>query len=151
MVSKGAIGTLLAMVVVAVTLLAGCGGGGEDSTLTKSQFVSQANALCKKGEEERLKIFQSEAQKLSPKEQKEQPKQEEVILAGLGAYEKAAEDISGLNAPAGEQKEVEDLVAAMEEAADRVKANPGTALVSGLPFKKADEAAEKIGLQDCVI
>lgn len=150
MVSKGAVGTLLAMAVIAMTLLAGC-GGGEDTTLTKSEFVSQANAICKKGEEERLKIFQSEAQKLSPKEQKEQQKQEEVVLAGLRAYEKAAEDISALNAPAGEEKDAEDLVAAMEEAAGRVKASPGTALVSGLPFKKADQAAEKLGLSECVI
>lgn len=39
--------SLIAIVLAAALALAGCGGGGGKTALSKAEFVSQANALCK--------------------------------------------------------------------------------------------------------
>jgi hypothetical protein len=138
------------IVAVAFALVvSGCGGGGGDS-LTKAEFAKKADEICHRGESERSEAIQVAAQKFSGK-QATAADQEQIVLAALPSYEKEAEKIKELGAPEGEEKQAEALVEAMEEAAENVKADPGTATTGDIPFKKANELAEEIGAKGCVV
>jgi acyl-CoA reductase-like NAD-dependent aldehyde dehydrogenase len=149
-VNKGAIGSIVGIVAVAFALVvSGCGGGGSDS-LTKAEFAKKADEICRRGESERSEAIQAAAQKFSGKKVTAAD-QEQIVLSALPSYEKEAEKIEELGAPEGEEKQAEALVEAMEEAAENVKADPGTATTGSIPFKKANEVAEEIGAKGCVV
>lgn len=148
--SKGVVGSILGAAVLLLALLgAGCGGDDEGEALTKAQFLKQGNAICKKSEEERGKVIAETSAKFSGKEFTLK-QQEDLILQVLPTYENAATKIEELGAPEGDEEKVEEIVKAMEEAAVQVKASPGTALETNVPFKEANELVEKYGLDSCV-
>lgn len=144
-------GALAIIVAVAVTAaLAGCGGGDSDSSasLSKPQFVKQANALCKQewqeGREEALGKIGNE---FSPNANFAEKEKALAIL--LRPYETTTTKLSELGAPAGDEQEMEAIVSAMEKAAVDVKKNPSTAFESDLPFRKANQLVEDYGLKQC--
>lgn len=139
----------LAVLAVACLAIAGCGGGSEEA-LTKTEFIKQGNAICDQATKAREKVISEVSEETNPKGNVEAA-QEAVIHKGIPTYEKAAEELDGLAAPAGDEKKVEAIVAAMEEAANRALADPHTAIISDLPFRKADKLAEGYGLKSCVI
>lgn len=130
-------------------VVSGCGGGGGDS-LTKAEFAKKADEICRRGESERAEVIKAAGQKFSGKKVTAAD-QEQLILEALPSYEKAAQKIKELGAPEGEEKKAEALVEAMEEAAENVKADPGTATTGSIPFKKANELAEEIGAKGCAV
>lgn len=147
--SKGACGSLLGIVVLLFALVAaGCGGGDDTESLSKSQFLKQGNAICKEGEEERGKLIIDASGKL--KQEASVEEQEDLVLEVLPTYEKTTRELDELGAPEGDEEKVDAIVEAMEEAAEKVEANPGTALVANVPFKEANEQVEKYGLKSCV-
>jgi hypothetical protein len=138
------------IVAVAFALVAsGCGGGGS-SSLSKAEFSKKATEICKRAESERAELIQAASQKFSGKKITAAA-QEQIILEALPSYEKAAQNIKDLGAPEGEEKKVEALVEAMEEAVENVKADPGTATTGDIPFKKANKAAEEVGANGCAV
>lgn len=136
-----------ASLVGALLLAAGCGGGGGSAPPTKEAFVREGNAICVKMDQEREEVLKAAVklagQHPSPKEQ------EEYILDLLPSYETAAAKLDELEPPAGDEKKIQAIVKAMEESAEAVKASPGTALVSAVQFKKANELAAAYGLDKC--
>jgi len=144
---KGVLGLVLALALIAA---AGCGGSSDPETLTKAEFAQQGNKICAEATQDREKIIAELAETSNPKGNQE-PVQEEIIQKAMPTYEGAAEEIGELGAPKGEEKKVESLVGAMEEAAERAKADPHTAVISNVPFRKADKLAEELELKECVV
>lgn len=136
------------MVAMLTLLVAGCGGDSETTTVTKAQFVKEANSVCLKGEAKRGQMLNELSGELGggkvPQAQREQ-----LVLKVLPTYEETAANLSKLDVPAGDEKQVEAIVEAMEEAVERVKADPNTALVSTVPFDKANKLATEYGLDRC--
>jgi hypothetical protein len=130
-------------------VVSGCGGGGSDS-LTKAEFAKKADEICRRGEAERAEVLKAAGQKFSGKKVTAAD-QEQLVLEAIPSYEKSTQKIKELGVPEGGEKEAEALVEAMEEAAENVKADPGTATTGSIPFKKADEIAEEIGAKGCAI
>jgi hypothetical protein len=149
-VSKGACGSLLGAVVLLFALVAAGCGGGDDTTesLSKSQFLKQGNAICKKGEEERGKLIIDASGKM--KKEASVREQEDLVLEVLPTYENTTRELDDLGAPEGDEEKVDAIVEAMEEAVEKVEANPGSALVASYPFKEPNELVEKYGLKSCV-
>ena len=136
---------------VAMALFVGLGCGGSDpEPLTKTEFGQQGNKICKEATKTRGEAIAKVIEETDPKTDQVKA-QEKAIQSGLPSYEKAAEQIDDLGAPEGEEEMVESLVGAMEEAAERVKADPHTATVSNVPFKEADKLATEMGLTECVV
>jgi hypothetical protein len=138
-------------IVVAIMLAsvaAGCGGDSETTAVTKEQFVKEANSICLKGEAKRGQMLNELSSQFGggkvPQAQREQ-----LVLKVLPTYEETATNLGELDPPAGDEKEVEAIVEAMEEAVDRVKADPNTALVGTIPFDKANKLANGYGLDRC--
>jgi hypothetical protein len=149
-VSKGVFGSILGAAAIAFALLvSGCGGSDEPEALTKAEFVKQGEAACKQGADERSKLIEEFSQKVKPGDANTVKVQEEVVLAAIPTYEKATTKIDELGAPEGDEQKVEEIVKAMEGAVEQVKANPGSAAISSIPFKEANKLLQDYGLDGC--
>jgi len=148
MVSKGAIGSIVGLAVLAL-LAVGCGGGGSDETVTKSDFVRQGNAVCGKWQQARGDAFREVNSKFKPPVT--QAKREKAILFVLEPYGDAIQGLNELEPPAGEEAKVEAMIGAAEEAFDRAQADPGSLISSGAAFNKSNQLFEEYGLKECKV
>jgi hypothetical protein len=149
-VSKGAVGLFVGVAVLALgALVTGCGGGS--SALTKQEFVKQGNAICAKGSTKREVAINEMGQQLGIKGRSTTAQQEKLVTAALPTYEEMTAELAELSPPEGEEKKVEAIISAMEEAAERVGATPSSALASNAPFEKPDKLASEYGLKNCVV
>lgn len=161
--SKRLIALLLG--VLAIALVAGCGSGGDDtsgtssesgesaSSLTKAEFIKQADAICEEGN----KSVGVEAEEFAEEneidiEKPTTAQQEEVVSDVVApAIREQAEKIDELGAPGGEEDEVAEIVAAVESGADEAEATPDV-IVEGKgagPFEEANKLATAYGLKVC--
>lgn len=128
-------------------LVAGC-GGSSDEALTKSEFLKQGNAICVQQTKAREQAISELLESANPNGGQKVIRKEAAERA-VDLYEGATKDIAGLTPPKGDEATVEALIKSMEDAAARIRANPQSAFV-GVPFGKANKAAESYGLKDCV-
>lgn len=159
--SKPLIGLLAACAAIAM-IVGGCGGGddntdstaGTDSTeLTKAQFVKQGNAICAKANEElnqEVEKFFKESglgEKQSPSTAELKEITEDFVTPLVG---RQVEEIRELGAPAGEEEQVEKVLAAVEEGIEKSEEDPDS-LIAGKnsAFGKANELAIDYGLKTC--
>jgi uncharacterized protein YcfL len=142
---------LLALAALAALMLVGCGGGDETTSLTRAQFVKQANAICKAQEERRENIIRKaiagqDQTKLLPLAQRE-----EIVIETVAPYESMAEEMSSLATPEGDEPKVEKIIQEMEKAAKSVRSDPATALGSTSQFQEANNLTTRYGLTECAI
>lgn len=143
------------MLLVAATAIAaiavGCGGdddGGGDATaattvstssLTKEQFVKQANAIC---ERERDKILNSETATF----------EKAVTVDLVPAFESIVDELRALGAPQGDAATIEAYLDAMEEdigsLEDKRRTISSFEEVEPL-FKVSGTLAHKYGISNC--
>ena len=158
--SKRLIAVLAAVFAMAI-ITAGCGSSGDSSTggdsstasLTKPEFIKQADAICEEGNES----IETEANEFADEngidtEKPTTEEQEEVVTEVVApAIQQQAEDIDALGAPSGDEEKVEAIVEAVEAGADEIEATPST-VVEGKgesPFEEANELANEYGLKVC--
>ena len=143
-------GALAALVGVFVLLAAGC-GGGSSARLSKTEFQSQANAICAK--------YQKQLNQLqTPTNLDEIP---DLVEQALEILNKEIDEISALNPPQELQSQFDAMIAASNDtkaAADDLsaaaKSNDQAAVQKALDegnqaSTKADEIASDLGLTDC--
>lgn len=132
--------------------LFGCGGGGGDS-LTKAEFVRRGNDICRAAEIQRGRALEAKAKSfgVKPGGLATPAQQAQIILFALDSYERMTEELGDLPTPDGDEEEIDGMVAAMEETAEKVRADPGTATHSQIQFKAAAEKLEKYGLDLCAV
>jgi hypothetical protein len=151
-VNKGIFSTVLVALTALSLLVAGCGGGeDETSSPSRKQFLKQANAICQEQTQKRNKIIQdaisgSDQNKLLPKAEREQ-----IIVDALPPYAETPEKLEALGAPEGDEEKVEAILEAMEKAAADAKANPSVALTSTKQFEEANKLASGYGLTSCIL
>jgi len=144
-----------AVALAVLVIFSGCGGSDEESTstaavtvkassITKAQFVKQANAICAKGTSRIAKIVQKAI----------------VGEAGIEPVEKAAvpmvnqfvDEITALGAPEGDEAKVEELLSALQEEADEVEQTPSSSMEEfAKRFKKSGNLARSYGLTACAL
>lgn len=143
---------VLVSLLAAVALLAfvaGCGdddgdtGGGEQATLTKAEFIDRGDRICEKWEQR----SETEAEEFAEEkgfdlEDPDKEQLEEAITEVLvPALNQQAEEIEALDAPEGDGERVEEIVTALESAADEVEEEPSRAFEGHTP-NEAGELAE---------
>jgi hypothetical protein len=130
--------------LVAVLLVPGCGGSSSGSgSLTKTEFITAANAICSSAEEERKEALQGVSG--------ENPEAVELTNSALPAVEKMTEELGDLGPPPGDGQKVQEIVAAYEAGIKRIEADPGNLTAAINAFTKANQLAEDYGLTDCAI
>jgi hypothetical protein len=147
--SKGLIALFAGVLLVA--LVAGCGSSGSDDSLTKAEFIKQADAICTKGEksiEDGAEKFAEENDVNTEKPTKAQ--QEEVIQQVVAPeIRQQAEEIGDLGAPSGEEDKVEAIVTSVEEGADELESKPAQLIEGKNPLAAGSKLAKEYGLKVC--
>lgn len=139
---------LLAAVVAAFV---GCGGSDETTSLTKAQFIKQADAICKKADLVQVKNIKRLEDEKKMEDRPPAEQNELVTTVGLDPMLKEAEEIGGLPAPEGDEAQIEALVEAIEAGVERARKEPAEFVAYGAPdfFEKADNIAKKYGMKEC--
>ncbi len=148
---------LIIGLIAAGLVWAGCGGSSDSSSevtassISKGQFIKEADAACKEAEEriqKDFKTFTSENKNLAnPTEDQFSELIETVLVANI---EQELEDIRALGAPSGDEEKVEAILAARTEGTEEAEAQPKLAVQGTLPgFEKADKLATEYGFKTC--
>lgn len=174
---KPALAAIIATAICALAVL-GCGGssssadqtagdGGSskaaassetNSTLTKSEFLKQANAVCANVEKEvqgkvaaylKSKGIKEIGEGKSPDEAEAQ--QSEVVEKfGLPALRKQQTEIEALGPPSQDEAQVKAYLAALEEGIEEGERKPALVYSSSLKALAAsDKIAAELGLKAC--
>jgi hypothetical protein len=146
---------LLAAVVAISMIVVGC-GGGDDSTdsasLTKAQFVKQADAICTEGDKQNEKEFEDFAKEHNLSEGKEPSKAvqeeavQEIVVPGV---RQQIEEIDDLGAPKGDEAKIEDVVTSVEEGLDELEEDPTLLFKGKNPLEKGSTLAREYGMAKC--
>jgi transketolase len=142
-------------VAVAVVMLGavgiGCGGGGDETSasLTKAEYVKQADAICAERKMEWKEALASYQKKVN--EQKAENDQvvqkklveEAVTDSMLPALEQQLESLEELGSPEGKEKQVEKMLASFSKELESVK-TPTDLLETG--FTDFEEEAKDLGV-----
>jgi hypothetical protein len=144
----------VAALVALTALVAGCGGGGDTTdetvTLTKTEFIKQGDAICKQGNEASEKEAEEFAEDNDFQLEKASKKQlEEAVSAVLVPnLEQQAEELDALGAPKGDEDEVEEIIASLEDATAEIEDRPNL-VFAGKVLQKATEEAKSYGFKVC--
>jgi hypothetical protein len=146
-------GAAFLVLISAGLVVLGCGSSSDDNAPTKAAFIKQADAICKKGNQDintqAHEFFKKE--KIARNEQlnKQQASQlaSEIILPNV---QKQVDGVDGLTPPKGDEATVQAVTDAANEAIDKSKQDP-VALLSNKsgPFAKANKLAKDYGLKVC--
>jgi len=139
-----------ATVVLLLVLVAfGCGGGDDSavttSSLSKAQFIKQANAICEQADEDQFAGMAKVEKEVSGNIESQANEEEMVISGALPPIQREAEEIAALGAPSGDEEDVEALVVAIEGAVEEAEEDP----IQGLEkaFNEPDRLAAKYGFK----
>ncbi|MDQ3725739.1 MAG: hypothetical protein M3335_07630 [Actinomycetota bacterium] len=139
---------LLAALFALSAAIAGCGDSDSaEASLTKKQFIEQAEKICKQAENEQVKKINEyiQLQKRSKVKEKEFAE-----VAGLQPLEKEITRIKELGVPAGDEKSVSAFIRAFESSLDKARSNPKVLLEwKTNPFEETNELAKEYGLEAC--
>jgi hypothetical protein len=148
--------TAVAVLVALAAVVAGCGGSDDSDTsasLTKAQFVKQADAICVNSNKEIESEFESYAKEKGWDENKEPSKdqQEEAIVDVVAPnIQGQVDEIKDLGAPEGDEETIETMLAAVEEGVEELEENPGQLTEEGKnPLAKGSKLARDYGLAEC--
>jgi hypothetical protein len=138
----GAVLAVLAMLCIAC-------GGSSSKTLTKEEFVTQANAICKRDNQ----AIAEKAKALG-----ENPTQQQqidfVLHTVIPSKRSEISDVRALKPPKADKQTVTKLLdaasAGIDDAEHTVKADPQKALSADFdPLANANKLATEYGLTDC--
>jgi hypothetical protein len=154
-VNKGLIAMFVGAAATAA-ILAGCGSSDDETTssLTKAQFIAQADAICKKGNAEidsEVEAFQEEnglGENDEPSKAQQAEVSETILVPNV---ENQAEEIRDLAAPSADEDEISTMLDSLEEGVEEVEANPQAPFESKQPnpFGPANRIAKEYGLKVC--
>ena len=151
--SKGLIGTLAGVVAIAV-IAAGCGSSSSDTStaeMTKAEFISQADAICRKGNAEIQTEFEALAAKNGLKKNEEPDKAMLVELSETVLtpnVKNQSEELAELGVPSSDEGEISAMLDALDEGIEEAEEDP-EALIDGDPFGPANKLAKEYGLKAC--
>lgn len=147
----------LVVCVVALGLVGlGCGDGDEADGSSRKAFVDQVNAVCvksnKKATREIVKAYER-ADVRTANTEKEAIRLEVAIFVPvlLEAAKAQVRAIEGLEAPSGDEAEIEDIVGAYETWIDEAEGAPFQVVIANDVYNDARRLAGKYGLAKCAI
>jgi len=124
-------------------------GSTTSGSITKADFVAQADAICATGDADLAQGAQNAfADPNKPTDEEIAKFANDVLVPNL---QKQHDDIEALGAPAGVEADVTAMLASLQEGIDAIKSDPKTAVQQDTPaqFKDANAKARAIGLKKC--
>ncbi len=142
--------SLLVVAGIAV-LLVSCGGGSDDEpALTKSQYVKQANQVCKEGLHEKDQKVKAVAEQKG-QEALADPEAAQSLIeeAVIPTYDSTIEELKELTPPVNDEETIAKMIGKYDSAMQATKSDPAAAFEKN-PFAQADKSAAGYGLSSCV-
>jgi hypothetical protein len=154
MISEGkAIKAMAVLGLVALIVLAGCGGGNSSSSepLTKAQFLKQANAICHSEEARKTKALESDSKRGKQFLAGSHHELEELVAKTILPLDAVLiEELAALNPPAKEAAAVGHLIDEYEAKLAEAEATPGKQIVED-SFFPVNKMAWKLGIEECTL
>jgi hypothetical protein len=142
--------SLLIGVLIALSLVVGCGGGGsDDQPPTKAEFIRQADAICKAATKKIQDGFNEAAQRNTPRSKESAAATQFVDDVMAPTYQRQINEIRALGAPKGDEKQVDAMLTAMQEGLDSGKEQPLVLIRTESSLGKSHSAAQAYGLSAC--
>lgn len=157
---------VIAGVLAALLLVAGCGSDEDDATgssaggevtvetgsLSKAEFIEQANEVCAKSREqlaEKVLEFVEESQENPTKPSEGSPEVEFVEDTYVPSFQQQLDKISAIGAPAGDEKQITVFLQTMQDGIDRAAEEPQAAADGDISLDEAAKLARAYGLKNC--
>jgi hypothetical protein len=137
-----------AIAIVSALALGGIASAGNDTQLTRKQFIKKADKICLATATEANQIAQQYFGALGPDEDPDP----ETLAAFWDEYgpvvQDEIDDIRALNEPNADRRKVKKILAAVQDALDTV-IDDASVLLDSAPFAKADALAQAYGFKVC--
>jgi hypothetical protein len=143
------IGAVLGVFALAA-FVGGCGGGGEDSNLTKAEYTKQADEICVKRKKEwKSDLASYEKEVLEQKANNDSAAQTELAEAVLQesmlpALQEQVKQLEELNPPEEIEEQAEKMLKSLSSGVEGVEKEGVEGLV-GSGFSKFEKEAEALG------
>ncbi len=137
--------------IVVLTAGAGCGSGGDSSTVTKAEFTKQANAICAKRKKEWQTTLAGYEKEVQDKKATGNIKVQKEIAEGLldesmlPALQGQLESLEDLGAPEGKEKQVEKWLADLSKGIEQVEKN-GVESLTATGFEDFGKSSKELGV-----
>lgn len=147
--------TALAGVTAIAMIVAGCGSNSDDSTssLTKAEFISQADAICKQGDAKIESGFEAFAKENGIKENEELSNAQGIEVSEtvlIPNIKNQSEELRTLETPSGGEDEISAMLDSLDEGIEEAEADPEALFSSKTdPFGPANKRAKEYGLKVC--
>lgn len=146
--SRARVVSVVAVAATSLTVLAACGGGGEDR-LTRAAFVEQANAICTAGNED---IQRHAGEAFAGLGEGEAPGEREAraFAARLGPDIAAQlRELRELRPPEAVEDQTERVLAQADRAIDAIESDPMLVLSHEGPLAEVTTAFHRLGWSAC--
>ncbi|HET6152838.1 MAG TPA: hypothetical protein VFE15_07760 [Marmoricola sp.] len=135
--------TALAAATILILALAGCGSsssGSSSKALTKSQWTTKADAICK--------TYNAKTQALEPAADATTADVDAAVRKVADLFVEEIGKIKKLKAPSSIASDVTAMLDSLNTAATTLKTQ-GSAALTGTPFADAGTKAQALGLKEC--
>jgi hypothetical protein len=149
---------LIAAVIVAALLVAGCGGSDDSSggeSISKEEFIAKADAICKEGnermEKELFKFLRQNRTGGSLRKPSVEQNEKFIVAVLIPNLRREIDEIKALGVPDGDDERVDAIIAALEEGLETAEDNTATvaAGTSDIVFGIASRLAGEYGAEVC--
>jgi hypothetical protein len=123
---------------------AACGGGDDEDKPTKAEYITQADAICQKGDEEILAEAQKQFGNKQPSEADVQTFTREVSIPNI---EKQRDQLKDLEKPEGDEDELDALYESLDKSIETAKNTDGP--LDESIFADTNKKAQAYGLKEC--
>lgn len=133
-------------------VLAGCGGGSDDSGPTKAEYITKADAVCKSESASSEKATNDAVAALGTDSPTDEQLGTVVTSTILPQLEKQVAALKALEKPKDDADAIDDIYSELDKAIAAGKSDP-TSLASSAggsnPFDAANAKAKAFGLKEC--
>jgi hypothetical protein len=133
-------------------IAAGC---GDDTSVTKAEFIEQADAVCKKTEKQKQTgiedfLSKADAGPTNPLTAKQSTELERDAV--LPALQRQVEELNALDVPdGGAESKTSAILEEFEKAVEEVEKDPAILASKTDPFTKAAKLAGEYGFKTCIL
>jgi hypothetical protein len=139
------IGLFALLLALGSFAIAGCGGDDESDAPTKAEYITQADEICQRGDDDLEVVIEETFGDQNPSQEQIVQFTEDEVIPNI---ESQLEDLRALTPPEGEEENVAAIYDALEQGLEELKQDPGT---QDQPesIAEANRLAEEFGFEVC--
>ncbi len=137
----------LAFVIPASIALSACGGSDDSSDApTKAEFITQADAICARGDDRITAKLKQQFGEKSPNKKETITFISDEVVPNI---EQQATELRKLTPPEGDEEEFNALLDSLEGGVAKLKDDPASTLGPDSPLADANKKAQDYGFTSC--